>query len=115
MTISTARRRNIEYSPGGTGVHPFPRGSSMYSILCGGTAWNSGLMFLDSLRQERRQRHKPAATNHGGQTVVVEQMAHHPTETQRCQDLRGHDEEVEDAHVDANFGGRQGARQHRVG
>ena len=58
---------------------------------------------------------KDSAGDHGRQPVVVEDVVHHPAETERGENFRHHDEEVENAHVDADLVRREAAGEDRIG
>src|ERR1035438_7906304 len=51
---------------------------------------------VNCLRQQRGQQQEGAAADHGGHAVVPQKVIHNPPEAQGCQDLRRHDEEVEE-------------------
>src|ERR1017187_354086 len=80
-------------------------------------AWmrGAGRGVFDPLRQQRGQQQEGAAADHGGHAVVPQKVIHNPPEAQGCQDLRRHDEEVEDPHVKPDAFGGQGTGQHGIG
>jgi len=49
----------------------------------------------DPLHQDRSDQHEASSGDDRGQAIVAEQVAHHPAEKQRRDDLRRHDKEVE--------------------